>query len=584
MINHIKIYFTLLAITLFSINPIASQCQVLAKIKDLEQLLNNATKQKDDNKVSQYSYELANLYTDVKEYSKAIVNLEKNLQSNKRLGNNNAVYLAYQGIGIISVEQKKLNDALVAFEKGVKVARQLNNKLFEAEALVNTGKTNALSGHFKKSIEPIETALLLSVDLKNESLQLSCYSLLAEYYNKLGNSSKANTYLNQYNVIVRSHQNEALAIKQLNELRKQVDRVESEIAISETKLESQTQMLARVEDSLHQIEQVNLEKQMQIDLLNKDKELSQLKIKEQDAHIRNEQLWRNSIIIGILLAGGLVSVVIVDYRKKLETNKKINQQNQNIRNSINYAKRIQEAMLPKNERQLELVSDSFVLFKPRDTVSGDFYWFSEINNRQAGKELAFAAVDCTGHGVPGAFMSMVGMKSLNGIISQGIMETDQILNALHTEIRTALRQEETGNDDGMDVALCIYRKDRKILEFSGAKNPLVYIQNHELQQVKGDIHPIGGSKSKPHLVFKKHEIAIDKPTMVYLFSDGYRDQFGGKDNTKFMSKKFNRLLLEIHQLPMERQQEILNKTIEEWKGSGHQTDDILVMGIKLETV
>jgi len=215
-------------------------------------------------------------------------------------------------------------------------------------------------------------------------------------------------------------------------------------------------------------------------------------------------------------------------------------------------------------------------------VSGDFYWFKEIKNGASEKDFAFAAVDCTGHGVPGAFMSMIGMNALNSITSKGITNPDQILNSLHTEIRTALHQEETGNNDGMDVALCVFRKQKNVLEFSGAKNPLVYIQNNELTQIKGDIHPIGGSKSIPDMAFKKHKITLDKPTTVYLFSDGYRDQFGGKDNTKFMSKKFTRLLLEIHNLPMEKQKELLDIAIEEWKGKNVQTDDILVMGVKLE--
>jgi serine phosphatase RsbU (regulator of sigma subunit) len=215
-------------------------------------------------------------------------------------------------------------------------------------------------------------------------------------------------------------------------------------------------------------------------------------------------------------------------------------------------------------------------------VSGDFYWFSEIKNGVEGNDFGFAAVDCTGHGVPGAFMSMVGMKALHAITGSGITKTDQILSFLHTEIRNALRQEETGNNDGMDVALCIYRKHKRLIEFSGAKNPLVYIKNNEMFQVKGDLHPIGGSKSKQNIVFKRHEILIDSPTTIYLFSDGFRDQFGGKDNTKFMSKKFTQLLFKIHQHPMEKQREMLAVALEQWKGNGHQTDDILVMGVKLE--
>jgi serine phosphatase RsbU (regulator of sigma subunit) len=134
----------------------------------------------------------------------------------------------------------------------------------------------------------------------------------------------------------------------------------------------------------------------------------------------------------------------------------------------------------------------------------------------------------------------------------------------------------------MDVALCIYRQHEQMLEFSGAKNPLVYIQNGELVHIKGDVHSIGGVKNKHAFLFKKHQIKIDRPTVVYLFSDGYKDQFGGKENVKFLSKRLNKLLRDIHQLPMPEQMNILQRTIEEWKDDREQTDDILVIGLKLQ--
>jgi serine phosphatase RsbU (regulator of sigma subunit) len=236
-------------------------------------------------------------------------------------------------------------------------------------------------------------------------------------------------------------------------------------------------------------------------------------------------------------------------------------------------------MLPKKEVQESLLQNSFILFKPRDVVSGDFYWFSPLGEK--GSDLVFGAIDCTGHGVPGAFMSMIGINSLNSIINRGIVHTDQILETLHQEIRNALQQDVTGNNDGMDLSLCIYRSSDRVLEFSGAKSPLVYIQNGILNQIKGDVHSIGGSKSKPVQRYKKHRIPIDQPTMVYLFTDGYRDQFGGEENQKFMGKRFSNMLREIHHLPMQEQYAILNERFEDWKGSGEQTDDVLVMGVLL---
>jgi serine phosphatase RsbU (regulator of sigma subunit) len=170
---------------------------------------------------------------------------------------------------------------------------------------------------------------------------------------------------------------------------------------------------------------------------------------------------------------------------------------------------------------------------------------------------------------------------LNGIISRGIAESNQILDALDLEVRTALQQEKSGNNDGMDVALCIYRKEKNLIEFSGAKNSLVYIQENTINVIRGDVRSIGGNQ-KGGYTFKKHLIAIDKTTMLYLFSDGYRDQFGGSDNSKFMSKRFHKLLQDIHKEPMETQKSILDKEIIDWMGSQPQTDDILVMGLRIE--
>jgi serine phosphatase RsbU (regulator of sigma subunit) len=290
--------------------------------------------------------------------------------------------------------------------------------------------------------------------------------------------------------------------------------------------------LRAAEDSLRVAEEIGRNRELEINLLQKDKELTAIKIKEQEARIANDALIRNFIILGTSLSMALIIVLIISYRKKTKANIKIDHQNKSIKSSINYAKRIQEAMLPRIEQHPEIFKNSFILFRPRDTVSGDFYWLSEVKTfSENNADVAFAAVDCTGHGVPGAFMSMIGINALNGLINQGVTETNLILDSLDHEIRTALRQESSGNNDGMDIALCIYRKDRSIIEFSGAKNPLVYIQDNDFFQVKGDIHSIGGSKKhKQKFFFKIHKILIDRPTTIYLFSDGYKDQFGGKDN------------------------------------------------------
>ncbi|HWZ22612.1 MAG TPA: SpoIIE family protein phosphatase, partial [Cytophagaceae bacterium] len=196
------------------------------------------------------------------------------------------------------------------------------------------------------------------------------------------------------------------------------------------------------------------------------------------------------------------------------------------------------------------------------------------------RKIIVAAVDSTGHGVPGALMSMIGYNLLNMIASKNIFEADKILGELHKNVRFALQQYKNDNKDGMDMSLCVIDKDAKTMEFSGAKNPIVYIQDGELFHIKGDSHPIGGSQGDAKRTYTKHVISIEKPTFFYLFSDGYPDQFGGTESKKFMIKNFKELLLKIHTLPFEEQKIILDTTIEKWKGNHEkQIDDILVMGM-----
>jgi serine phosphatase RsbU (regulator of sigma subunit) len=570
-----------------------------------EAALAKAVAAKNHKEAATQAYNVGEAYRSAKKLEKAIDFYNQSLTHARKVTDAPAQYRAITRLGQTYSDLQKYSSAQDQFDAAVKLARLQKNKTHESESLIALAVSYAAGAKPKRAIEPVEQALALAIEQNDTPRRQKCYKLLAEYYKVTGNLARSNEYVLQYNAIDekedsdrklnelarQSKKTKELTEKQMRQLKEHLNEVESEKSARELELESERARLKQTEDSLkikgdslRIIEEISQKRQLQIDLLHKDKELAGMKIKEQNARIENEILLRNFVIVVILMAAVLAVVLIINYRRKLKVNKKIHLQNENIKSSINYAKRIQEAMLPRKDQQQSLVADSFVLFKPRNVVSGDFYWFTELPNGHSDRnehDLAFAAVDCTGHGVPGAFMSMIGINSLNGFISRGINETNLLLDNLHTEIRSALRQEVTGNNDGMDAALCIYRKQRKVLEFSGAKLPLIYIQQDTLHQVKGDIHSIGGSKSKPSLSVRKHAIAINTPTTVYLFSDGYRDQFGGKDNAKFMSKRFSQLLFDIHKLPMDQQREKLDKTIEDWKGTRTQTDDILVMGIKL---
>ncbi|TAE46871.1 MAG: GAF domain-containing protein [Cytophagales bacterium] len=280
----------------------------------------------------------------------------------------------------------------------------------------------------------------------------------------------------------------------------------------------------------------------------------------------------------------------------------IEKKNHDITSSINYAKRIQDATMPKVEKVKELIPDSFIFFRPRDIVSGDFYWITEsepepiyedftqgeltqqVLKGYENSKIIFTAADCTGHGVPGAIMSMTGMHLFNEIVElKGITSPDKILYELHKGVRNALKQAETENRDGMDLVLCTIDKKERVVEYSGAKNSLIYIENGELIEIKADKMPIGGLQKEAERLFTKHIIKpkSDEPITFYMLSDGYQDQFGGEDGRKFMIKHLKTLLLQIHSKEMDEQKKILQDTFSDWVFGHKQTDDVLVVGFRV---
>jgi len=260
----------------------------------------------------------------------------------------------------------------------------------------------------------------------------------------------------------------------------------------------------------------------------------------------------------------------------------VEQQKKEMTDSIVYAKRIQTVLLPETNFINEILNDYFVLFRPRDIVSGDFYWVS------AKKEKTMVVVaDCTGHGVPGAFMSIMGINFLNTIVQNDNLHADEILNQLRKQVINALRQtgKDLENKDGMDMALCIIDWENARIEYAGAHIPLILLRNTpnlspELIEVKADRMPIGiyENITRP---FTRHIIPISSGDAIYMFSDGYCDQFGGPELKKFKKKNLTKLLLEMHSLSMTEQKQRLNRTLDQWQGDLPQVDDILMLGIKI---
>ena len=267
------------------------------------------------------------------------------------------------------------------------------------------------------------------------------------------------------------------------------------------------------------------------------------------------------------------ALLLESSKKELET------RNKDITDSINYAKRIQYAVLPQEETIYRSIPLSFIFYKPKDIVSGDFFWFHEINK----DEYILVCADCTGHGVPGAFMTVIGSSLLNQtVIDNKIFSPSQILLELDKLINFTLKQQKDNDisvQDGMDITLIKVNTARQELIITSAKRPVLFVRNKELQEVKASKFSIGGMRSGEK-TFTETLIKYEEDDILYLFTDGYVDQFGGEKAKKFSSKRLRELLLEIHKLPMSEQKNNLAKTIADWQGNLEQIDDMLVMGIK----
>ena len=300
------------------------------------------------------------------------------------------------------------------------------------------------------------------------------------------------------------------------------------------------------------------------------------------------------MLIVVLLAFVLLNRFIIKQKLNIklgnannelfQKNKLIEKQKEKIVSSIAYAQNIQKSILMEENEIKRILPDSFIYYLPKDIVSGDLYWCAEINNK-----IIIAAIDCTGHGVPGAFMSMIGNTLLNQIvIEKQITKPSEILQILNREIFDALHQDKEGalSDDGMDMALCCIDYNKNQIEYAGAQNPLFVLSENKLEMIKADIFSIGGAGFKAkkegsaQIEYTNHIIPLKKDMSIFLFSDGYMDQFGGSNGKKFGLQKFKELLTDNQHHTMQKQKELLAVTHEEWIGNSQQIDDILVIGVR----
>ncbi len=588
---------------------------------------------------------VGNIYYNQGDYPTALDYYHQSLQIKEEMGDQQGAAISLNNIGYIFSTQGEYVSALDYYRRGLEIFQALKSQASVASSLNSIGNIYYQQGDYLMALEYYHQSLQIKEETGDKQGAATSLYNIANIYIYQDNDTLAQKYylkslqimeeigykhgttypLNGLSNIALKRKNyeesikyaeQALAIAQEVQAAAEMKDLSSTLYQSYkgkgdyAKALDYHELFKQLQDSLFNADKsksiANLEaqsdilrKEKEIELLNKNKEI-----------LENEKSFQQKTTYVILTALALLLVFayflfrsrqqeraakeISEERKEeiqqineelkstmalLNQQKdEIEQKNEDITASINYAQRIQSAALPDLEEMYRVFDELFVFFRPRDIVSGDFYWFG-----QQGEKVLLTAVDCTGHGVPGAFMSMIAINLLNQIVNeQGMTAPDQILTQLHLRIQQALRQGQTANRDGMDMSLICWDRGQHSLHFAGAKNPLIYFQDGELHHIGGDRISIGGQGKDLH--FAGHTIALNEnPLTFYLFSDGYADQFGGPKGRKRMLKGLKALLQELHTLPLATQHQRLEQDFEGWRGDMFQIDDVLLIGGRIGT-
>lgn len=545
------------------------------------------------------------IHSELGDNKKALEYYLKSKEINELIGNNRGLSGSYNNIGTIYLEEKKYDEAQKQFEQAYSISKQINDMKGMAESLCNISNVYDGKGNKVLAIEYLNKALEIDKELGDIESMSILYSNLAglnidlrNYKDALKNANIGLTLAKEIGSLTHqkeAHEILALAFENINDYNNAYSQYKKFKAINDSIFKESTTKNIKELEAKYQ----NEKKQKEIEI--------------QKERMRKLTFEKYALIIGLILVFILVLISYNSFKQKKKANillttqkveieiknKELAEQNEEIKSqrdeietqldllaiqnkditdSIYYARFIQQALLTSVEVIENSNLKSFILYLPRDIVSGDFYWFKKIKNY-----LYFTAADCTGHGVPGAFMSVLGISLLNEIVGKRDLNPPaQILDELRKRIKKSLKQDKVSNEigDGMDMAFCLYDTETKKLRFSGANSPLIIIRENNIVEYKADRMPIG-IHPKDSISFTNYEIQLEKDDTIYIFSDGYFSQFGGVEGKRFTIKRFKELLLEVSQNPVNYQEQILEDKLHAWQNGKEQIDDILVVGIRV---
>jgi len=554
---------------------------------------------------------IGNIYLRLGKYNKALDSYNESLKIAEEITNRTCISNTLNNLGLLYLEMGKYDFAIVNFKRSLNIKLKEEDKFGIARSYQNIGDVYIKWGNKEMAIDYYTKSFKIENEMGNkQGIAISLMSIGSVYF-WFGDYNNAIKFQEQSLDIAQK----ADLIYEIKDSYKALSRTYDSLKILDKSFYYYKQYII-YKDSIFNNESQRkiIELQTIYETEKKDKEiqLQNVELEKSEVIIKKQRILTYTFIIGFIIVSFFMIIIFRFYKQKKSANilltikneeimqqkeeieaqrdeitaqrdlvvqqrDLISEQKQDITDSIEYAYRIQSAIFPTHDDIKLIINEYFILYKPRDIVSGDFYWVGKQNEK-----LIILAADCTGHGVPGAFMSMLGIAFLNEIVNKEIItRPSEILNKLRDKIIKALKQKgKIGEQrDGMDVAVITIDLENKILKFAGANNPLYLIRNNELIEQKGNKMPVSIYYKMDG--FTTHEIPINKGDNIYIFTDGYADQFGGPKGKKFKYKAFKELLRNNANKPMNEQKEILDKTLINWQGKNSQIDDILIIGIKI---
>jgi serine phosphatase RsbU (regulator of sigma subunit) len=534
---------------------------------------------------------LSIVYNDMRRNDLALSYGLKALGIKERLGETRTVSWLLNNVGTSYINLRDTTNALLYYERSLRIKEAIGDEYGIATTYKNIASIYLARGQNKDALDYYRRSYSIRYRLNPEDHHNHSRLLgdIGETFLKMEMPDSAYFYISQaikegetagsYEVLARPYMNMALTLSKKGRYQDALDYMYKHVNAKDSVLNTQSNQLMTEMEAKY------------------DSEKKEQQLMLQQTQIEQQRQKQNSLMlfIGLIIAFAAIvfTIVYAGYRNKKKANRLLSdknneierqkllveEKNKDITDSIHYARRIQHALLPSDSYRKSLLPESFILFKPKDIVSGDFYWMERWGNK-----TIVAVVDCTGHGVPGAFMTFMSYSLLNeAVLEHGIDQPAAILNEMRRTLKKMLRQknDQDALRDGMDIALCAIDTEKGTVEYAGAFNPLWIIRQGELIEIKADKQPIGEFIDGEQALFTNHVLNLEKGDMLYMFTDGYADQFGGDKGKKFKYKPLQNLLSEISTRAMEEQKNILDKTIEDWKGALQQVDDICILGFRV---